>query len=202
MESKQNLEDKIIEVAKQLFVENGFENTNMTDIANAAGINRTTLHYYFRTKEKMFSAVFGSLVYSFLPRMHIIFQEDIPFIDKLNKILDEYMEIFLENPSLPKFILGEIQRNISNLLEVMQELQFDTYLSSIKDVVLKEMEEGKLKKVPLLVVFLTFYSQMTFPFLAKDLIIALFYENEQDFYNFLQEWKSNVISQMENLLIK
>lgn len=202
MESKQNLEDKIIEVAKQLFVENGFENTNMTDIANAAGINRTTLHYYFRTKEKMFSAVFGSLVYSFLPRMHIIFQEDIPFIDKLNKILDEYMEIFLENPSLPKFILGEIQRNISNLLEVMQELQFDTYLSSIKDVVLKEMEEGKLKKVPLPVVFLTFYSQMTFPFLAKDLIIALFYENEQDFYNFLQEWKSNVISQMENLLIK
>ena len=49
-----NIENKIIETAQQLFVKNGFTDTNMSDIAAAVGINRPTLHYYFRTKDKMF----------------------------------------------------------------------------------------------------------------------------------------------------
>lgn len=53
-----NIENKIIETAQQLFVKNGFTDTNMSDIAAAVGINRPTLHYYFRTKDKMFQAVF------------------------------------------------------------------------------------------------------------------------------------------------
>lgn len=198
---KQDLESRIIDAAKKEFLEKGFDKTSMSDIATAVGINRTTLHYYFRTKHKMFQAVFGSLVFSFLPKIQIIFQDDISFLDKLERVMDQYIIIFMENPSLPKFILGEVQRDINQLLAVMQELQFDQYLSSIREVVLKDMEEGRLKSVPLPVVFLTFYSQMTFPFLAKDLIINLFYENEESFYNFLKDWKVNVIGQMRSLLL-
>jgi len=202
MENLNELETRIVESAKTLFVERGFEKTNMSDIATAVGINRSTLHYYFRTKDKMFQAVFGSLVSSFLPRIQDIFSEDIEFMDKIKKILDEYIDIFLANPSLPKFILGEIQRDVKHLLDVMQSLQFDYYLSSIEKIVLEEMEKGNLKKVPIPFVFLTFYSQMTFPFLSKNLIIGLFYDNEDGFDKFLEEWKANVMWQMRNLLME
>lgn len=57
--NNENLETKIIEVAKQQFIENGFAETSMSDIAAKVGINRPGLHYYFRTKERMFQAVFG-----------------------------------------------------------------------------------------------------------------------------------------------
>ena len=52
-----DLEQQIIKTAQQLFIEKGFVETSMSDIAATVGINRPTLHYYFRTKDKMFKAV-------------------------------------------------------------------------------------------------------------------------------------------------
>ncbi|MBP5590093.1 MAG: helix-turn-helix transcriptional regulator [Bacteroidales bacterium] len=38
------MEQKIVSAAKKLFLEKGYEETNMTDIAAEVGINRPTLH--------------------------------------------------------------------------------------------------------------------------------------------------------------
>ncbi len=51
-------EEKIFEAATEVFVEKGMDGARMQDIANHAGINKALLHYYYRTKEKLFSAVF------------------------------------------------------------------------------------------------------------------------------------------------
>ena len=50
MESNENIEQRIHAAARKLFIEKGYLNTNMSDIAVEAGIKRPTLHYYFRTK--------------------------------------------------------------------------------------------------------------------------------------------------------
>ena len=50
---KKDLEARILEVAKTLFVEKGFAETSMSEIAGVVGINRPALHYYFRTKSRM-----------------------------------------------------------------------------------------------------------------------------------------------------
>ena len=42
-----DLEQQIIKTAQQLFIEKGFVETSMSDIAATVGINRPTLHYYF-----------------------------------------------------------------------------------------------------------------------------------------------------------
>ena len=70
--NNEDLEKKIIEAAKELFIENGFAETSMSDIAAKVGINRPALHYYFRTKDKMFQAVFGNIILSFIPKIHEI----------------------------------------------------------------------------------------------------------------------------------
>ena len=44
------MESRILEAAKQVFVTKGYEATKMGDVAAKAGIGRTALHYYFRTK--------------------------------------------------------------------------------------------------------------------------------------------------------
>ena len=75
--NNEDLEKKIIEAAKELFIENGFAETSMSDIAAKVGINRPALHYYFRTKDKMFQAVFGNIILSFIPKIHdIIIHQD------------------------------------------------------------------------------------------------------------------------------
>ena len=196
----ENLEEKIIEAAKDLFVRKGFEQTSMSDIAQAVEINRSTLHYYFRTKEKMFQAVFGSIVMSFLPRIQLIFDEEATFMEKLSKVLDEYFSIFMTNPFLPKFILSEIQRDVDQLLNVGRVLHLDQYLRAIGNVIEEEMKKGNIKSIPLPEVLITFMSSVTFPFLSKNLVIALFYEDEAGFEHFLTQWKKRIMHQMEILL--
>lgn len=195
-----DLERQIIETAQQLFIEKGFAGTSMSDIAATVGINRPTLHYYFRTKDKMFKAVFGSIVISLMPKIHDIIKLDIPFVDRMGMVLNEYIELFTKEPYLPKFICGEIQRDVNHLLEAAKELQFEAALSLVKDTLLAEMEAGKIKKVPLPTVFLTFYSLLTYPFLVRNLITTLFLDNEEDFTSFLQEWKQHIITELTNLL--
>lgn len=196
-----NLEEKIVETARELFVRKGFEQTSMSDIAQSLGINRTTLHYYFRTKEKMFQAVFGSIVLSFLPRIQLIFDEDATFMEKLSKALDEYFSIFTANPFLPRFIISEIQRDVNHLLNVGRVLHLDQYLRAIGNVIESEMQRGSIKAMPLPEVLISFMSSITFPFLSKNLIIALFYDDERAFTDdFLLHWKDRVMTQMKGLL--
>ena len=49
-----NIEQNVIACAHRLFIEKGYVNTSMSDIAAAVGITRPALHYYFRTKERLF----------------------------------------------------------------------------------------------------------------------------------------------------
>ena len=52
-----NIEQNVIACAHRLFIEKGYVNTSMSDIAAAVGITRPALHYYFRTKERLFRAI-------------------------------------------------------------------------------------------------------------------------------------------------
>ena len=48
--------DKLIEVARQLFVHKGIENTTMNDIANASDKGRRTIYTYFKNKKEIYNA--------------------------------------------------------------------------------------------------------------------------------------------------
>ncbi len=49
--------EKLIEVARQLFVHKGLENTTMNDIANASEKGRRTIYTYFKSKKEIYNAV-------------------------------------------------------------------------------------------------------------------------------------------------
>lgn len=49
--------EKLIEVARQLFVYKGVENTTMNDIATASDKGRRTIYTYFKNKREIFDAV-------------------------------------------------------------------------------------------------------------------------------------------------
>ena len=75
------MENRILEAAKQVFVRKGYEATKMGDVAAEAGIGRTALHYYYRTKDMLFDAIFDQLMDSLLPDLGIIIDEKLPFLD-------------------------------------------------------------------------------------------------------------------------
>ncbi|WDP89075.1 MAG: TetR/AcrR family transcriptional regulator [Desulfobacter sp.] len=54
---KAQKEKRIIDIAREVFVEKGFEKTGIPAVAEAAGYNRRTIYLYFRDKEELFMAV-------------------------------------------------------------------------------------------------------------------------------------------------
>lgn len=195
------MENKIIDAARSVFIENGYAETSMSEIAARVGINRPTLHYYFRTKDKMFQAVFGSIVSSVIPKVfEALTHRDKSIDQRVEGIIDAYYTLFLENPRLPMFMLRELNRDSDLLIKTMQQLNvMDTARKALASLQ-EEMNEGRLKKVSLQIAFYNFYSLLTFPFLTKDISTKVFQNDDEDFLMMLSEWKQNIISQMENLL--
>ena len=195
------MENKIINVAREVFIEKGFAETSMSEIATRAGINRPTLHYYFRTKEKMYQAIFGSIAQTILPKVFdALTNRDESISQRIGCIVDAYYAIFLENPSLPMFILREVNRDPQQLIHTVCEIHaIEPMLQAVASLQ-EEMDQGKLNKVPLQFVFYNFYSLLLMPFLTRDFSRKVFYTNEENFEAMLTDWRQNIIAQMEHLL--
>ena len=199
--NNENLETKIIEVAKQQFIENGFAETSMSDIAAKVGINRPGLHYYFRTKERMFQAVFGEIVLFLLPKIQdIVLQKDKPVTERVVGVIDAYFEVFSENPRLPLFVMRESNRDVNHLINTLADLRLERNFLEIARSLQDEMDSGRLKPVPLRFVFFTFYSLLIMPFVMKDLCASLFLEKGESFEEMFVRWKPYIVMQMDNLL--
>ena len=199
--SNENLETKIIEIAKQQFIENGFAETSMSDIAAKVGINRPGLHYYFRTKERMFQAVFGEIVLFLLPKIQdIVLQKDKPVTERVGGVIDAYFAVFSENPRLPLFVMRESNRDVNHLINTLADLRLERNFLEIARSLQDEMDSGRLKPVPLRFVFFTFYSLLIMPFVMKDLCASLFLEKGESFEEMFARWKPYIVMQMDNLL--
>lgn len=195
------MENKIIDAARAVFIEKGYAETSMSEIAAKAGMNRPALHYYFRTKDKMFQAVFGSIVSSVIPTVFdAIMHKEKSIAERTECIINAYYNLFEKTPDLPLFMLRELNRDPEMLIKTILGLNVaDTMRKAISSLQ-EEMDEGKLKKVPLQFIFFNFYSLLTFPFLTIDISRKVFDNSEEHFRQTLSQWKENIIFQMENLL--
>ena len=116
-EKEQLTEEKIAEAAREVFVEKGMDGARMQEIADKAGINKSLLHYYFRTKEKLFAFIFSKLIHRIGGMLGNIMQEGVSIENKVKGFVDLYIDILLKNPFLPNFILNEVTRNPETIFE-------------------------------------------------------------------------------------
>lgn len=197
---KTNTEQQIIEAAKQVFIEKGFAGSSMSDIAARAGINRPALHYYFRTKEKMFEAVFADLLCSFVPSVQEAIQQDAPLAGRIAKIVDIYAEMLRRNPRLPLFAVGEIRRDVGHILSTARNIESIRQTALLVGKTLKEeMAAGHIRQMPLEQIFYTFYGLLFIPFLTRPFVEAVFPDPDGLDARF-DLWKAQVVRQLLCLL--
>jgi len=102
--------EKLIRVAEAVFHEKGFDGARMRDIAERASINKGLLHYYFRTKQKLFEKVFALAFGKMAGRINEILDLNIPLIDKLELFVDRYLDFLEAHPHLPLFVIHALNR--------------------------------------------------------------------------------------------
>jgi len=184
-------EEKILEAAKKVFVIHGLEGTSMQQIADEAKINKSLLHYYFRTKEKLFGTVLKYALKFIVPQMKgILNSEDHIFI-KIERLVGEYMELLMKNKFIPAFIMHEINRNPDSLFQIMQNSGIDAKI--FIDQFAEEIKNGRIRPMDPRHLIINIMSLCIFPVAARPLMQRVFFENSEMAYKqFLEERKKVV----------
>lgn len=102
---------RIIDAAMDLFHKKGMDGVNMRELAERAGVNKGLLHYYFKTKASLFKEVFLHQASLLWTDVHAIIESPGKVVDKIPLLVDRYFTLFAEMPSLPAFVLFELQRD-------------------------------------------------------------------------------------------
>lgn len=108
MERNQNVEKRILWVAERLFLEKGFSGTSTTEIAKNVGCNQALIHYYFRTKEKLFWDVFAPKMEQVVEYLDAPLDQSVNFEEKISNIIDFYFGLLELDERLPSFIVNEL----------------------------------------------------------------------------------------------
>jgi len=191
MVEKLNTEEQILKVAREVFMQNGFDGTSMQMIADEAGINKSLLHYYYRSKEKLFREVFSKVFSQFIPHLGVIFMSEMTLEKKIYAFADRYIDVFLENPLIPIFVMQELSKNPEYLVELIQGagLNPEVMLGKIRQSL---QDDGVYIRDPRSF-FVNLIALCVFPFAARPLIQRMLFDNDRkDYDNFLLERKKEV----------
>lgn len=184
MEEITDMETRIIEAAKRVFVRQGYESATMSDIAREAGIGRTALHYYYRTKERLFEAIFGQLMSVLLPNIGRIMAEEKSMLEKLPPIIEQYITIVQANPSFPLFIINELNRDPDHLYRtILKDPERIQPILRMRKQMEQEMEQGLLRPMPLEDIVTALVGLIVFPMLIRRPLTDLFMEGDREAFD-------------------
>ena len=187
-----NTEEKILLAATEVFIKKGKDAARMQEIADEAGINKALLHYYYRSKEKLFEAVFHVVVKQLvLPKVIKTLEEEENMFELIRKFCNFYIDLLIKNPFIPLFIIEELNKNpqwFSNTL-IKAGIPIDKAICKLEDA----MENGKIRKMDPRHIMVNLVSLSVFPFAAREIIRPVMFANDKKhFKQFLESRKAEV----------
>ena len=103
---------KLVDVARQLFAKNGFENTTMNDIAISSGKGRRTLYTYFKSKEEVYYAVIESELERLSDKLDEVAAKKIRPQEKIIELIYTHLSMIKETVVRNGNLRAEFFRNI------------------------------------------------------------------------------------------
>ena len=201
MNNLTNTEQKIIEAGKIVFLKKGFEPVMMKDIADEANISRTSLNYYFRSKDRLFNIVLEQLVDVFATRLLKILDNNESLEKNIDYFIDEYIELIIEFPRYPHFLINEIIQRPQHFIKIINNItyKFD-FFEKLKSKILFNLDKEKRETINLPQLFMSALSLIIIPSLAWPVYSNLTNE-ATEFDVFIRNQKKQVKSIIKSQII-
>ncbi len=185
-------EHLIKEAARRIFLVEGKLHATTADIAKEAGIPRTSLHYYFRSRDVLFKVVFEDAVKDLTGQIKEVIESPNQFRHKIETIIKVLTEASLRYPYLETFVVTEI---ISQKLDVPTRnagIKWQVFLKEVK----AEMDLGRIELMDPLHFVLNLFSMIVYPAIAAPLYTKLFSVSERQYREILRERQSIILLQI------
>jgi TetR/AcrR family transcriptional regulator len=183
----------IKDTAMRVFFEQGRLHATTQEIADEAGVNRSLIHYYFRSRDLLLEQVFIEGKVAMDQKIHGVLLENVDFKTKVSKFLDLFIERSLKYPYMETFMISQVNRKCES-----QQIAFRKDDSELKKRFLSEVEEeitkGNLKSQCPINFMIDLMSLCSYPVLSKPLIKNMFNFDEQNFTDFMSQRKKNILN--------
>ncbi|MGG8495194.1 TetR/AcrR family transcriptional regulator [Tenacibaculum sp. TC6] len=194
-------EEQILTAAQEIFQSKGMDGARMQEIADKASINKAMLHYYYRSKQLLFEAVFKKAFSLLAPQLNAILNDDSTIEEKIKNFTHNYLSFMIKHPYLPNFIIQELNRKPQFIEEIKSNVFFPK-LDKFKKQVEKEVATGSIRPISAEQLFINIISLNIFPFLGAPLIKALANVDDENYKVLLESRKKEVSEFIINAIKK
>lgn len=141
---------EIFDAAVHLFLEKGFNETSMREIAEAAGAGKSTLYDYFSSKDEILLSVVEEELNNLTRHAQAIAREPIATQEKLRQVIFAYMDYLVANEAFYMKLSLEVQR-MAQISQVRIQQARHMYQDVIQGLIETGIQEGSLRQTdPLL----------------------------------------------------
>lgn len=191
MNREKETEEKIFDAAKKVFQQSGYAGARMQDIADEADINKSMLHYYYRSKDKLFQAVLQDRMRQFFPKIRQALSSDKPLEQKIEDLVDTYYRIFRENPYLPSFVILEMNQHPERFRKMVRSNMIEIPQSFVEQI-RREAMKGTIRQVDPRDFLINAIALSVFPFIARPMIQHIFSMDGKQYRSFLEKRKKEL----------
>jgi len=185
-------EQLIKTTAKRIFFTEGKLHATTQDIANAAGVNRAALHYYFRTRDQLIAVVFKESMQDLSLRLGAVMGSEKPLKAKIEELIDVFMNEMSVYPYQETFMVTEINTAGHELVNDIEEGPVDKFLKEIES----EMQAGAIEKMNPKHFLMNLFSLLSYPLMMAPLYRQFFRMGQQDFDQLIAERKQLIYKMM------
>lgn len=193
MSNQEKIETEILikKAAKQLFFGEGRFKATTQEIADAAGVNRTSINYYFRSRDNLFDLVFQEALNKMDEKHYAILLSDVSFKEKLGLWLDDKLASAIEYPFLEIYIVSELQSKCNHYKRKKNDVEL-AHKALDKDLK-KEIAAGRIKPISTIQFMINIASLVSFPSCMRPLLMESFKLDNEAFNQIIKERKQIIL---------
>jgi len=181
----------IINTAKRLFFKEGKFNATTQEIADAAGVNRTLINYYFRSRDTLFELILKGAKAEDDKRQEMIIDSDMPVREKLEQFIDYFFEEAKEYPYREVYMVTQMSREDLCAYKDKEHIKrvTDKFFIELE----REMKLGNIQKMEPLQFLLNFVSMLIFPVSMRPLLQEGFELSNEEYEKVLEGRKEVIL---------
>lgn len=188
---KEQTQELIKETAKNLFFVQGKFNATTQEIADEAGVNRTLINYYFRSRDNLIQIVFDEAERVDKEKSEIIMNSDLPFKQKISQFIESSLSASLKYPYLETYIVSQLNKGTCHQKDIEEE-----DLKKLYNNIELEMDKGNIEKMSPIQFIINMISLLVFPSAVRPLLMENLMINEDEFNKIISERREIIINML------
>lgn len=185
-------EEQIKQHAKELFFSRGILDASTQQIADFAGVNRTLVNYYFRSKKNLFYIVYTETIEEMRRNYASIYVSDRSFREKVEALID-FTTVFRENyPFLEIFNIQETSKLRNQLETFLQPRSMEETGIFLKEIE-QEMKKGTIPTYEPVNFLINVISLISFPIVMKPIFKEIFCITSEEQYRKIYNQRKEMV---------